>query len=48
MSRINTKRTWVMAQHPVPQHPEKALLPGALTSPGSQVRRPQHLLQDLE
>ena len=31
MSRINKKRTWVIAPHPVPQHPEETLLPGALT-----------------
>ena len=45
--RCILSRPWALAPHPVPQHPEEALLPSALTCPGS-LRTTQHLPQHLE
>lgn len=41
----NWNRPWVLALNPIPQHPDEAELLGALTQPGLQMRRPQHLHQ---
>jgi hypothetical protein len=40
-------RPWALAPHSVSQHSEQARVSGALTCPGSQVRRSQYLPQNL-